>query len=572
MSKDPEFAELRETMLDDFLQRHPLVATFVGGKYHKFDGLMESGTLEDIEKDILQFKEVKEQLLELDPNHLMSENRLDRELAIHFIEQQLFLLDELKIWEAVVTANGGPVGDVAAGLFPLFARDFAPFKTRVHSMIGRMRNSIDYLENTKNLWQKPVKLWTEIAIKECATTPGFFMVIGQALETQKMPEDLINEFQAAAADLTKSIQEYQKFLEAEILPRATHDWALGPEDFEKLLKHRKLPYSADEILKMGERFVKELKAEIEEIAKEIDPNSKSWDEVREQIKAKHPPDFEQTLKEVHKASEAARKFVTKKGLATIADGTKMHVIETPEYLRPLIPFAALMIPEMLAKKQESHYIVTRGADDSFLKEHNYPSIYNTSVHEGWPGHHHQGSHGNLFGNVIRVISSGIETIEGWAHYCEQMMLEEGFYNDKAFLDSQEVKFIQTLDVLWRAVRIVLDVKLHTKQISYEDGIEYLVAETGMAREAAVAEVTRYTMSPAYPLSYLIGKRMFLELRDQLKAELGDKFSLRWFHDIALRTGGVPFTYLKEIYMEKAELLKRSKAKKSIWQRIGLRKG
>ncbi|MHA2368722.1 MAG: DUF885 family protein, partial [Candidatus Hodarchaeales archaeon] len=189
-----------------------------------------------------------------------------------------------------------------------------------------------------------------------------------------------------------------------------------------------------------------------------------------------------------------------------------------------------------------------------------------------PGHHHQGSHGNLFGNVIRVISSGIETIEGWAHYCEQMMLEEGFYNDKAFLDSREVKFIQTLDVLWRAVRIVLDVKLHTKQISYEDGIEYLVAETGMAREAAVAEVTRYTMSPAYPLSYLIGKRMFLELRDQLKAELGDKFSLRWFHDIALRTGGVPFTYLKEIYMEKAELLKRSKAKKSIWQRIGLRKG
>ncbi|MFW9915143.1 MAG: DUF885 domain-containing protein, partial [Candidatus Thorarchaeota archaeon] len=440
------------------------------------------------------------------------------------------------------------------------------------SMIGRMRNSIDYLENSKKLWQKPVKLWTEIAIKECTTTPGFFMVIGQAFQSQKMPEDLINEYQAAAADLTKSIQEYQKFLEAEILPRATHDWALGSENFEKLLKYRKLPYSAVEILEIGERFVKEIKAEIKAIAKEIDPDCKDWHDVREEIQANHPPDFEQTLKEVHKASEAARKFVIQKKIATIADGTQMKVIETPEYLRPLIPFAALMVPELLAKKQESHYIVTPGTDDSFLKKHNYPAIYNTSVHEGWPGHHHQGSHGNLFGNVIRFVSSGIETIEGWAHYCEQMMLEEGFYDDKPFLDSREVKFIQTLDVLWRAVRIVLDVKLHTKQMSYEEGIEYLVAETGMAREAAVAEVTRYTMSPAYPLSYLIGKCMFLELRDQLKAELGDKFSLRWFHDITLRTGGIPFTYLKEIYLEKAELLKRKKAKKSIWQRIGIRKG
>ena len=111
-----------------------------------------------------------------------------------------------------------------------------------------------------------------------------------------------------------------------------------------------------------------------------------------------------------------------------------------------------------------------------------------------------------------------------------------------------------MDALWRAVRIILDVKLHTKQISFEDAIEYLIAETGMAREGAVAEVTRYTMAPGYQLSYLIGKRLILELRDQFKKELGDKFSLRWFHDIILRTGGVPYYYLKQIFAEEVKEL------------------
>ncbi|MFQ5980763.1 MAG: DUF885 domain-containing protein [Candidatus Heimdallarchaeota archaeon] len=549
---DSKFDEITDNMFNELFQRHPLFATFVGGKFHKFDGMMESGTIEDVEKDISMMKGLKENLSNLDPNQLSESNRLDRELLLDYVALQLFSLEDRKDWEEVVTAGGGPVANIGSGLFPLFTRPFAPFEERIRSIIERLRGCNAYLENSKELWRKPVKLWTKIAIQECQTTPGFFMVIQQAIQAEA--PHLADEFQAVAEEVTKKIQEYRQFLENDVLPRATHEWAYGRDEFEKLLQLRRLPYTANEILAMGEQFRTELRKELEDLAKEIDPECKSWEEVRERIKSNHPADFEKVLAEIRKASDAARDYVIKKKLATVAEGTAMEVLETPEYMRPLIPFAALMPAELLSESQISVYIVTPGSDRSFLTEHNYPSIYNMSVHEGFPGHHLQISHGSLFGGMIRLVAAGFETVEGWAHYCEQMMLEEGFYDEKEYLNPKEILFIQKLDALWRAVRIILDVKLHTHQISYEDAIEFLIAETGMAREGATAEVTRYTMAPGYQLSYLIGKHLLLELRDQLRKKLGDKFSLLWFHDVILRTGGIPFHNLKKIYMEKAKEL------------------
>ncbi|MHA2500483.1 MAG: DUF885 domain-containing protein, partial [Candidatus Hodarchaeales archaeon] len=535
---DSKFDEITDELFNELFQLHPSLATFVGGKFHEYDGKMEPGTIEAVEMDIALMKKLQEKLSHLDPEQLSASNRLDRELLLYFAAFQLFLLEERKDWEAVVTAGGGPVATIGSALFPLFTRSFAPFETRARSMIERLRGCPAFLENSKQLWRRPVKLWTQIAIQECQTMPGFFAVIHQAIQTEA--PHLADEFQTVAGEVTSKIQEYQQFLETEVLPRATDEWAYGREGFEKLLQLRKLPYTADEILALGERYREELRNELEELAKEIDPDCKSWEEVRDKIKDKSPPDFEKTLAEIRKASDAAEQFIIKEKLATVAEGTGMQVLETPEYMRPLIPFAALVPAELLSERQISEYVVTPGSTSSFLTEYGQASIYNVSVHEGFPGHHMQISHGNLFGSIIRLLAAGFETVEGWAHYCEQMMLEEGFYDDKDFLDAKEILFIQKLDALWRAVRIILDVKLHTNQISFEEAIELLITERGMPREGAVAEVTRYTLAPGYQLSYLIGKHLFLDLRDQLKAKLGDKFSLLWFHDILLRTGGVPF--------------------------------
>ncbi|MHA2497297.1 MAG: DUF885 family protein, partial [Candidatus Hodarchaeales archaeon] len=369
---DSKFDEITDELFNELFQLHPSLATFVGGKFHEYDGKMEPGTIEAVEMDIALMKKLQEKLSHLDPEQLSASNRLDRELLLYFAAFQLFLLEERKDWEAVVTAGGGPVATIGSALFPLFTRSFAPFETRARSMIERLRGCPAFLENSKQLWRRPVKLWTQIAIQECQTMPGFFAVIHQAIQTEA--PHLADEFQTVAGEVTSKIQEYQQFLETEVLPRATDEWAYGREGFEKLLQLRKLPYTADEILALGERYREELRNELEELAKEIDPDCKSWEEVRDKIKDKSPPDFEKTLAEIRKASDAAEQFIIKEKLATVAEGTGMQVLETPEYMRPLIPFAALVPAELLSERQISEYVVTPGSTSSFLTEYGQASI------------------------------------------------------------------------------------------------------------------------------------------------------------------------------------------------------
>ncbi len=379
---DESFSKFIETTINDFLQRHPGLATSVGGKYHEFDSLMEKGSLKEIEENAKFLKEIKGKLAAFDPTQLSPSNRLNRELLQYIIDLEVFQNEEVRNWEK---GAFGPVGIIGRALFMLFVHDFAPIETRARSMIGRLQQSKEFLDNSKERWRKPVKLWTEQAIKECQSTPSLFTVIQQAIQSH-VPEQVTHEFQMAAEEVTKSIQDYQKFLETKVLPKASNNWALGRKAFEKLLSLKKFPYSADEILSMGEKYLDNIKASLNELARDIDPNCTNWEEAREEIKENHPPDFDQILREAEKASEAAKDFILHKKLATIVEGTRLIVMETPEFARLLIPYAFLIPPEALAEEQKSHYLVTRGTDKAFLKEFSYPSIYNTSVHEGWPGH------------------------------------------------------------------------------------------------------------------------------------------------------------------------------------------
>jgi len=195
------------------------------------------------------------------------------------------------------------------------------------------------------------------------------------------------------------------------------------------------------------------------------------------------------------------------------------------------------------------YIVTRPKDIANLGSHlNYASIKNTAVHEAFPGHFLQGSISNR-SSLIHILADGIETVEGWAHYCEQMMLERGY------VTSLESKLVQINDVIWRAVRIIVDVKLSRGEMGVDEAIDMLMKEAGMSREGATAEVRRYTQSPSYPLSYLLGKHLILQLREELKQKMGEKFSDRFFHDTITANGYLPISLLGKVFNQKMAKLK-----------------
>ena len=187
-----------------------------------------------------------------------------------------------------------------------------------------------------------------------------------------------------------------------------------------------------------------------------------------------------------------------------------------------MPFAAYFAPAAFDRPRRGIYIVTPSVDGDpgAMREHNWASISNTSIHEAYPGHHHQLSAALERPSLTRLLIDAPEFVEGWGMYCEQMMREEGFDATPAH------RVMLATDAIWRACRIILDIRLHRGEISVEEAIDFLVEQTGFERPNATAEVHRYTYTPTYQLSYLLGKVLLLRLREDEQRRLGDGFSLR----------------------------------------------
>jgi len=176
-----------------------------------------------------------------------------------------------------------------------------------------------------------------------------------------------------------------------------------------------------------------------------------------------------------------------------------------------------------------------------LKKHCYPKTWITAVHEGYPGHHLHNSCAASNPSVARKFQWSIETVEGWALYCEEMMMENGFH------DEPDTRFSQNQDLIWRACRVIIDVDLHRGKMTFDQAVDMLVKEAGLDKASATAEIKRYTYTPAYPLSYLLGKHMLKELKAKSKKSWGSKYSDKRFHDTFLYAGLIPMDLIRSVF-------------------------
>jgi uncharacterized protein (DUF885 family) len=358
----------------------------------------------------------------------------------------------------------------------------------------------------------------------------------------KIPDELHGKLVKATADLTQPLQEHIQWLES-LKGKTIDNWALGKEKFEKLILLRGLGMTSEEIYQIGIKYLKELKEERARIAAKIAPG-KSVEEAMKTIEANAPKTFEEAVEATSKVMKESREFVVKNKLATVHDEDKLVVEETPAFMAPLIPFAGLMMPSRFDKPMMGVYVVTRPKDIANLAKHlNYSGLRNTAVHEAFPGHFLQGAMSNR-SSLIHVLAQGTETVEGWAHYCEQMMMEHGF------VTGLESKLIQVKDAIWRAVRIIVDVKLSRGEMDFDEAVNMLMKEVGISKEAAIAEVRWYTQEPGYPLSYLLGKHLILQLREGMKQKMGSEYNERFFHDTVTANGYLPISLLRKVFDQK----------------------
>jgi uncharacterized protein (DUF885 family) len=276
-------------------------------------------------------------------------------------------------------------------------------------------------------------------------------------------------------------------------------------------------------------LVEEIEGSLDQLAREIEPGT-SWRVLVERFREREPMPGD-TMSAYRGAMERARAFVERHDIVTIP-AAPLELIPTPAFLRPLVPIAAYAPPGPFSEDRSGRFYITPRAGGARADTRSALELPGMALHEGYPGHHlHLATAQSLPSLVRRVLWSPI-SVEGWALYCEDMMGDLGYYQPAE-------RLCQKMYLLWRAVRILLDVGLHTRNMSPAAAILYLLEKVPLDPSEALAEVRRYCATPTYPLSYAVGRRDILALRSSWLARHGTGRPIRDFHDELMSYGGLP---------------------------------
>jgi uncharacterized protein (DUF885 family) len=514
---------------------NPVAATYFG--IHSFDDQLGDGGRETLLAEIAADREHLAAIEALDDASLSPTVRFERDLEVHNVRRSIFEGDELRVWEQRSLALD-TVGD---GLFLLFVRDHAPLAERLAAIAARLEGVPRHLDEARTRSERAqVRLWQRIEIESAGQLPLLFDefvtagrgVLGSAEQRR---------LERAASTAAAAVELYTTWLEG-TLAAGIDATGVGRELHDQMVELRAFDgLDADAILALGERKLVEERELLVGAAHEIDPDA-DVREVVARVKADHATAFDDALEEYRLAMRRARAHLVERALVSIPDDERIDVIETPEYLRNVIPFAAYFSPAAFDRGSKGIYVVTPSVhgDANAMREHNRASISNTSIHEAYPGHHLQLDAARRHPSLTRLLADAPEFVEGWGMYSELMMREQGFDDAPVF------RLMLHTDAMWRACRIILDVRLHRGEIGVDEAIDFLVDQTGFERDNARSEVEWYTYRPTYPLSYLLGRTLLLELRASEQRRLGDAFSLRAFHDTLLRNGSLPISFHRRL--------------------------
>jgi uncharacterized protein (DUF885 family) len=521
-------------MVDRYLtvmvEDHPGFATFLG--MHERDA-----ELGDFTPDAMEAKHRRQQglLNDLDAMQLTNEGidaAIDRALLRATLKRGIFEHEVLRTHERM---PGSYIGAALGGCNSLITKEFAPIQERAVSLLGRMREVPGVLSAIELNCREVPKVFATVG-SQMATGGVAFMKSVVPAVAESVPA-LKAELLAAADEAAAAFDETASGLAA-MAERATAPFAAGRDSYDWLLRESHLlDFDSRELAEMGREMMADTKERIKELAREIDPDA-SWHEVMEELKADHPS--KDGLKERYLFEMMrARDFVVEKGLVTIPDGEKLNVIDTPVFIRGIIPYAAYMPPGPFEERQHGLFYVTPvdeflspDEQEHQLRGHSVHTIPIVALHEGYPGHHLQLVRANACERKIRKLTWNTVFVEGWALYCEEMMKDVGFYRDA------RTRLGQLKETLWRAARIVVDTGLQAGEMSIEEGIEFMMTEVALERVNATAEVKRYAGHPTQPSSYMIGKRAIMSIREKYESSAGVSFSLREFHDTLLDLGSL----------------------------------
>ena len=479
-------------------------------------------------------------LKRLDRTGLDAAQRLDIDaFAAHF-ELYRYLIEDLGRWRHNPDAVS-PLGEL---FFVLLTEYRASEEERFEDLLGRLRDVPAYLRGVRAQLTVLDETWADIALRVCGRMAGLWQSVADQAARSVGPS-LAADVERAARTAADSDAEYRGWLDA-TPPRRAGLWVLDDAEFDQLLSLKRLGMDAAEIKALGTEYLHRFRARRGDLARQLVADG-SVDRARRVASADLPDSYAEALQRVRALVRDSRAFVERRQLAPMPDREELTVLQTPDFFVPIIPFAAMLQASVFTPFQRSVYLVTPPPDGDLmgLCEARFSGI---AVHEGYPGHHLQHVAAHRGCSVYRnnpfigfpadgAGRFGLDLVEGWAHYCEEMLKDHGF------MDSPASRFWMVEDQLFRAVRILVDVDLSRGHMAPEAAAQMLVDEVGMNRAGAEAEVRRYTTSPTYQLCYLLGKHLIERLRDDVRGQLGVDDA--GFHQRVLAEGSIPIALIRE---------------------------
>jgi uncharacterized protein (DUF885 family) len=525
------------------LWRHaPVNATYLG--VHDYDSLLGAFDPDTLESQASEWKDHLREIAAM--REARAELTADERLDLDLLERELRTL--IRTHDEIRTPFRNPgnyLEEAAFGVYLLMLREFAPAEERAEAIHSRLRAVPRLLEEARRNLSTPGEvpaLWAEMA-RDLGASAGAFME--EAVEwTRRNAPSRAGEVEASSRAAREAVASYLGFLQEHVQPRAQGSFAVGRDLFEFLLKEAHgIEDSAEALDRFGRAEMEATLRKLGEAAQE--GRSEPWQKRVESFQKDVPPP-ERLVAAYAEEIARGRQFTRDRELLDFPPGESLEVIETPVFERKTTPFAAYVPPAPFEERQQGYFWVTP-PDPSFtqeerehhMKEHMLPSIPITCVHEGYPGHHLQLSLANRSASPVRRQIGTPVMVEGWALYCEHMMGEQGFYSDS------RTSLLQLKDYLWRSCRVFIDVGLHTGALTFEEAVRVLVEVVRINPQSAAGEVKRYSKTPTQPLSYAVGKREILGIREELRRREGPRFSLKSFHHRLLQFGSIPPRLVRE---------------------------
>lgn len=534
-----EFSTFVDRYLDDFARRHPSIAA--GNGIHAHDDLLEDMSAAAVRAEIAALKRDRTTLRAFDPARLSPDERVDQRILDGIIDGWLLEQETLQNWRRNPLLYASALSD---GVHNLMTMENAPAPVRMRRVIGKLRQVPPFLAAARANIANPPRILAERGALMMRGAAGMLANDLRLAFASQASTPLMDSLMIAAETARAQIDAYSTWLEREVIPTTSGDFVIGAANLSRRYRAEELiDLPLAQLVAIGERELAAAQREFRRTAERLAPGRdplETWRTVRRDHPARGG-----VVAATQRIVDSLSAFVVARGIATLPVGERVIVAPAQPFD---LGFASMHAsPPLEATPVKSFYYITDARADmtaeqqqAWLERYNYASLAITSAHEAMPGHWLHSTYMRRTPGKVRRIWIGLNPFpqpssgqDGWAHYAEQLVVEEKFGNGDA-----RYQLAQLSDALTRICRLLSGVKVHTKQWTLDDAQACFEKQAYVPMPAARREAERATYDPTYG-GYFLGKLALLKLRADYKAKLGARFTLRDFHERIMRNGIAP---------------------------------